>query len=75
VTSCSSGEGWAEAAEGAHCQSGDRLGVVEAEATADDQAALHRIVLVRMRWDPRTIVYVQRRTTEGRTKRVRLWAP
>jgi transposase len=32
-------------------------------------AALYRIVLVRMRWDPRTIAYVQRRTTDGRTKR------
>jgi transposase len=38
---------------------------------ADRQAnaALYRIVLVRMRWDPRTIAYVQRRTAEGRTKR------
>jgi transposase len=32
-------------------------------------AALYRIVLVRMRWDPRTVAYVQRRTTDGRTKR------
>src|ERR1700704_4451945 len=40
VTSCASGERWAEAAEAEHCQSGDRLGVVEAEATADDQADL-----------------------------------
>jgi transposase len=32
-------------------------------------AALHRIVLARLRWDPRTKDYVARRTKEGRTKR------
>lgn len=32
-------------------------------------AALHRIVLARLRWDPRTKEYVARRTKEGRTKR------
>jgi len=32
-------------------------------------AALYRIVLVRMRWDPRTQDYVARRTTEGKTKK------
>jgi len=31
--------------------------------------ALWRIVLVRMRTEPRTIAYVKRRTTEGKTKR------
>lgn len=30
-------------------------------------AALHRIVLCRLRWDPRTRAYAQRRTTQGRT--------
>jgi transposase len=32
-------------------------------------AALHQIVLTRMKHDPRTIEYVQRRTKEGRTQR------
>lgn len=32
-------------------------------------AALHRVVLSRMRWDPRTRAYVHRRTTEGLTKK------
>jgi transposase len=32
-------------------------------------AALYRIVLVRMRWDPRTRDYVERRTKQGLTKR------
>ncbi|MFF0372657.1 transposase [Micromonospora sp. NPDC005087] len=32
-------------------------------------AALFRIALTRLRADPRTRAYVQRRTTEGRTKR------
>ncbi len=32
-------------------------------------AAIYRIVLCRMRWDPRTRAYVQRRTTEGLSKR------
>lgn len=32
-------------------------------------AALYRIVLVRLRWDPRTKGYLARRTKEGRTKR------
>ena len=32
-------------------------------------AAIHRIVLCRMRWDPRTHAYVQRRTKEGLTKK------
>lgn len=32
-------------------------------------AALYRIVLVRMRWDPRTKDYVERRTKEGKTKK------
>jgi transposase len=32
-------------------------------------AALFRIVVVRMRWHPATIAYVQRRTTEGLSKR------
>ncbi|MEW6471152.1 MAG: IS110 family transposase [Actinomycetota bacterium] len=32
-------------------------------------AALYRIVLVRMRWDPRTKDYVARRTQEGKTKK------
>ena len=32
-------------------------------------AALYRVVLSRLRWDPRTAAYLQRRTTEGRTKR------
>lgn len=31
-------------------------------------AALYRIVLCRLRWDPRTIAYVQRRTKSGLTK-------
>lgn len=32
-------------------------------------AALHRITVVRMRWDPRTRTYTERRTTEGKTKK------
>lgn len=32
-------------------------------------AALHRIVICRLRWDQRTRAYVQRRTTEGLTKK------
>jgi transposase len=32
-------------------------------------AALYRIVLCRMRWDPRTRAYVTRRTTEGLSKK------
>jgi transposase len=32
-------------------------------------AAIHRIVLCRMRWDSRTRAYVTRRTTEGLTKK------
>ena len=32
-------------------------------------AALHRIVLCRLRWDPRTRDYVERRTKQGLTKR------
>jgi len=32
-------------------------------------AALYRIVLVRMRWDPDTKAYVERRTKEGKSKR------
>jgi transposase len=32
-------------------------------------AALHRVVLCRMRWDPRTRAYVERRTTEGLSKK------
>ena len=32
-------------------------------------AALFRIVVVRMRWHPPTIAYVERRTTEGLSKR------
>jgi transposase len=32
-------------------------------------AALYRIVLCRMRWDPRTRAYVQRRTKEGMSKK------
>jgi transposase len=32
-------------------------------------AALYRIVLVRMRWDPRTQAYVARRTQEGKSKK------
>ena len=35
----------------------------------DANAALHRIVLVRLRWDAPTRAYVERRTKEGRTKR------
>jgi transposase len=35
----------------------------------DANAALHRIVLVRLRWHEPTRVYVERRTKEGRTKR------
>ena len=31
-------------------------------------AALYRIVLCRLRWDPRTRAYAERRTTEGLTK-------
>lgn len=31
-------------------------------------AALYRIVICRLRWDPATRLYVQRRTTQGRTK-------
>jgi transposase len=31
-------------------------------------AALYRIVLCRLRWDPATRLYVERRTTQGRTK-------
>jgi transposase len=31
-------------------------------------AALYRIVLCRLRWDPRTRAYAQRRTTEGLSK-------
>jgi transposase len=31
-------------------------------------AALYRIVICRLRWDPRTRAYVERRTAEGRTK-------
>jgi transposase len=31
-------------------------------------AAVYRIVLCRLRWDPATRAYVQRRTKEGRTK-------
>lgn len=36
-------------------------------------AALFRIALTRLRTDPRTRAYVQRRTTEGRTKRDDCW--
>ncbi|MEW1914952.1 IS110 family transposase [Kitasatospora sp. NPDC085895] len=32
-------------------------------------AALYRIVLSRLRWDDRTLAYLQRRTAEGKTKR------
>jgi transposase len=32
-------------------------------------AALHRIVLSRLRWEDRTRIYLQRRTAEGKTKR------
>jgi transposase len=32
-------------------------------------AALHRVVLSRIRWDPRTRAYVARRTTEGLSKK------
>ncbi len=32
-------------------------------------AALFRIVLTRLRGEPRTVAYVERRTHEGRTKR------
>ncbi len=32
-------------------------------------AAIYRVVLCRMRWDPRTQAYVQRRTTEGLSKK------
>jgi hypothetical protein len=32
-------------------------------------AALHRIVICRLRWDQRTRAYVERRTTEGLTKK------
>jgi transposase len=32
-------------------------------------AALHRIVLSRLRWDPRTRDYLERRISEGKTKR------
>jgi transposase len=32
-------------------------------------AALYRVVLCRMRWDPRTRAYVDRRTTEGLSKK------
>jgi transposase len=32
-------------------------------------AALYRIVLCRLRWDPRTRAYVERRTREGKTKK------
>ncbi|MCD0453810.1 IS110 family transposase [Actinocorallia sp. API 0066] len=32
-------------------------------------AALHRIALVRMRWDPRTRAYVERRTKDGLSKK------
>ncbi|WP_285637452.1 transposase, partial [Actinoallomurus iriomotensis] len=31
-------------------------------------SALHRIVVCRLRWDPRTRVYMQRRTKEGMSK-------
>jgi transposase len=34
----------------------------------DANAALHRIVLSRLRWDPRTRAYAARRTSQGRTK-------
>ncbi|MCI3928901.1 transposase [Streptomyces sp. AN091965] len=32
-------------------------------------AALHRIVLARLRWDPRTQAYYERRVAEGKTRR------
>ncbi|MFR9807476.1 IS110 family transposase, partial [Pseudonocardia sp. RS010] len=32
-------------------------------------AALYRIVLCRLRWDPRTRAYVQRRTAQGMSKK------
>lgn len=32
-------------------------------------AALHRIVLTRLRWDPRTQAYYERRVAEGKTRR------
>lgn len=32
-------------------------------------AALHRIVICRLRWDPRTRAYLERRTTEGLSKK------
>jgi len=32
-------------------------------------AALYRVVIVRMGTDPRTIAYVERRTPEGKSKR------
>ncbi|MGW0008078.1 transposase, partial [Nocardia grenadensis] len=32
-------------------------------------AALHRIAITRLRWDPATRAYAQRRTTQGLTKK------
>ncbi|WP_329462244.1 transposase [Streptomyces sp. NBC_01431] len=32
-------------------------------------AALHRIVLTRLRWDPRTQAYYERRVAEGKPRR------
>ncbi len=32
-------------------------------------AALHRVVVCRLRWDPATQAYVERRTAEGKTKK------
>jgi hypothetical protein len=31
-------------------------------------AAIHRVVICRLRWDPRTRAYMTRRTTQGLTK-------
>ena len=36
---------------------------------AANAAALYRVVIVRMRWHPPTIAYVERRTAEGLTKK------
>ena len=38
-------------------------------ATANPTAALHRIVLVRLRYHQATKDYVERRTSEGKSKR------
>ncbi|GGW79524.1 hypothetical protein GCM10010503_66430 [Streptomyces lucensis JCM 4490] len=46
-----------------------RAGGARAGSTTAATAALHRIVFTRLRHDPRTQAYFERRTQEGKTRR------